>query len=465
MAHSVPRSHIAPLAFACVALAGCPDEPVFIGDADCDYGGAMDPALALTVAVHYRSFGSGQLVEYEVARDEVDWLAAWASRHGLVLELALNGYQAEGALAAGEEGRYADLHTAGHGFGVHHHPTVYQAPLSWGDLPQDPTDDQLQQSVDDHRQWIGSVLDPEGIPYHGGHVRLTGRSEWWHGMMDEAGYTTETLDASVRAATAGAEAELAFDLLRPFRWEVGGAEGTLHADGSVPFVVIPQHPQIGALGMGDHLRFDGSVEHLQTLLLLAYLEWRAGALAGGGSPPQAFGVTVHPELGARHNSDLERFGTFVHDLFLDPADGEPARSVCGVSRERILANVEAWEADHPDVAPFDFEPGDPYPYRLPQLAAVYETHLVAVHDDRIQRGLRVAELQQMLDPGDGDLDDLVPGDGWLLVWGAAGGGDDTADLRTWTGSDVTRLTSAGEDGPWPADAVPVGPEPFAVRLP
>ncbi len=441
---------------------GCPPEPVFLGDAECDYGGPGQPAIALTVAVHYRSFPDGDLDQYERVRDQVDWLAEWAARHDLRLELALNGYQAEGALAAGEVERYGQLYAAGHGFGVHHHPTGWETDLTWVDLPAEPTDDDLQRSVDDHRGWIADALDDQGIPYDGGHVRLTGRSAWWDGMMRESGYTSETLDAWSHAATGGAQEGVDFDLLHPFRWEVGGQAGTLEHDPDVPYVLIPQHPQIGSMGMGNHLRFDGSLAHLQTLMLLAYLEWRSAVQAGEAPRVWAFGITVHPELGATHNADLERFAQFATDNFLAPTGG-PGRCVCAATRDDILESYGAWEADLDGEHPFRYAPGEEYPYRLPHLEQVYDAHLIELHDDQLDRGIRIAELENMDDPGEGGLDDLVPGDHWLLIWADVEQSVDV-DIRRWTDNPSQPLTSAGHGDQAPPGAIPVGSEPVLVIL-
>ncbi len=443
-------------------VTGCPSDPAFLPDAPCDHGGAGQPAIAITVAVHQRSFADGDLVQYERVRDQVDWLADWAAAHDLRLELALNGYQAEGALAAGEEGRYGELFAEGHGFGVHHHPTAWETDLTWVDLPADHSDADLQRSVDDHRGWIADALDTQGVPHDGGHVRLTGRSEWWDGMMRDAGYTSETLDAWSHAATAGEQAGIDFDLLHPFRWEVGGEPGTLEHDPEVPYVLIPQHPQLGAMGQGNHLRFDGSLAHVQTLMLLAYLEWRAASQAGEAPRVWVFGITVHPELGATHNADLERFAEFARDTFLAPTAG-PGRSACARTRDEILESYESWEADLGGEEPFRFAAGDPYPYRLPHLEQVYGAHLVELHDDQLDRGVRIAELLEMEDPGEGGVDDLLPSDRWLLIWA------DTpepveVDIRPWTDSPSPPWTSAGPGDPAEPGAVPVGVEPVLILL-
>ena len=456
--HSTAIAPIVALAAGCL---GCPPDPAFLPDADCEYGGAGQPAIQLTVAVHYRSFADGDLTQYERVRDQVDWLAAWADEYDLRLGLALNGYQAEGALAAGEEARFGELADAGHGFGVHHHPTVRDGVLTWLDLPAEPTDDELQLSVDDHRSWVGQALGD--IPHDGGHVGLTGRSDWWDGMMRESGYTSETLDAWSHAATSGAAAGVDFDLLHPFRWEVGGEPGTLEHDPDVPYVVIPQHPQLGAIGLGNHLRFDGSLAHLQTLMLLAYLEWRGASQAGEPPGVWVFGVTVHPELGATHNGDLERFAAFARDNFLAPTGG-PGRSACAATRDQILRSHDAWEADPGGAEPFRFAPGEAYPYRLPHLEKAYSAHLVELVDDELGHGVRIAELQEMMDPGEGDLDDLVPWDRWLLVWADAEGEVDV-DIRHWTDGPVSPLTSAGQGDQVQPAAVPVGTEPVLIPLP
>ena len=78
---------------------GCP-QPAPLDDAPCTFSGAEPGGILLTVAVHYRSFEDGDLGPYQQVADQVDCIADWADRHGLVLELALNGYQAEGALPA-----------------------------------------------------------------------------------------------------------------------------------------------------------------------------------------------------------------------------------------------------------------------------------------------------------------------------------------------------------------------------
>lgn len=447
-------------------LYGCADDPAtaFLDDAVCGGEGGEPFGIAVTAAVHYRSFDSGTLDEYEVVRDEVDWLAHWAETHGLVLELALNGYQAEGALAAGEEDRYGDLAAAGHGFGVHHHPRVRVDELTWIELEADPTDEDLQRAVDDHREWIGLALDDQDVARPGGHVRLTGRSDWWYEMMLDAGYASETLDAWSRSATSGGELQHSFDVLHPFRWRVGGEEGTLEHDPTVPFIAVPQHPQVGSLGLGEHRRFDGSVAHLQTLFFLAYLEWRAAALEGVDAPCFATGVTVHPELGAAHNERLESLAGFLVDTFIDPADGFVGRSMCPVRREEIVAQVEAWEGRNPDTSPFGYTPGDGYPYRLCQIADLYDARLLAVHDDHLDRGVRVLELQHMTDPGEGDLEDLVPGERVLLAWADVLTGAVEVDVSEWLGGELMAVTGCdGDEGETvAADAVPVGVAPTVL---
>ena len=450
------------LAALLMCAAGCPPDPAFLADAECGYGGAGQPAIALTVAVHYRSFPDGDLDQYARVRDQVDWLADWAERHDLRLELALNGYQAEGALASAEEDRYGELFAAGHGFGVHHHPTEWDADLTWVDLPTEPTDEELQRSVDDHRSWVGAALDDQGIPYDGGHVRLTGRTEWWDGMMRESGYTSETLDAWSHAATGGEQVGIDFDLLHPFRWEVAGESGTLEHDPAVPYVLIPQHPQIGAIGQGNHLRFDGSLAHVQTLMLLAYLEWRAAVQAGEAPRVWVFGITVHPELGATHNDDLERFAEFARDNFLAPTGG-PGRCACAATRDQILESYTAWETDLGVQEPFRFAPGEEYPYRLPHLDKVYDAHLVELNVDQLDRGVRIAELENMDDTGEGGVDDLVSGDNWLLIWADAEEAVDV-DIRRWTDNPSQPLTSAGFGDKAQPGAIPVGQEPVLVIL-
>ncbi len=449
-------------------LCGCADDPAtaFLDDAACGGEGSGPFGVAVTAAVHFRSFDSGTLDEYEVVRDEVDWLAHWAETHGLVLELALNGYQAEGALAAGEEDRYGELAAAGHGFGVHHHPRVRAGELTWIELDADPADEDLQQAVDDHREWIGLALDGQGVAYPGGHVRLTGRSGWWYEMMLDAGYATETLDAWSRSATSGVELQHSFDVLHPFRWRVGGEEGTLEHDPAVPFVTVPQHPQVGSLGLGEHQRFDGSVAHLQTLFFLAYLEWRAAALEGADGPCFATGVTVHPELGAAHNERLESLANFLVDTFIEPADGLVGRSMCPSRRDEIVDQVEAWEGRNPGTTPFEYDPGDGYPYRLCQLAELYDTRLLAVHDDHLERGVRVLELQYMADPGEGDIEDLVPGERVLLAWADVAMGEVEVDVSEWLAGELLAVTGcdSGEGVAVDAAAVPVGVAPAVLLV-
>jgi hypothetical protein len=462
------------LCLGCVVLLstclyGCADEPAtaFLADARCEGQGSGPFGVAVTAAVHYRSFDSGTLDEYEVVREEVDWLAHWAETHGLVLELALNGYQAEGALAAGEEQRYGDLAAAGHGFGVHHHPRERVDELTWIELETDPADEDLQRAVDDHREWIGLVLDDQGVTYPGGHVRLTGRSDWWHEMMLQGGYETETLDAWSRSATSGAELQHSFDVIHPFRWRVGGDEGTLEHDPTVPFVAVPQHPQVGSLGLGEHQRFDGSVAHLKALSFLAYLEWRAAALEGVDAPCFATGVTVHPELGAAHNERLDDLGQFLADTFIDPSDELVGRSMCPVRREEIVAQVEAWEERNPDTSPFDYVPGDGYPHRLCQLADLYDARLVAVHDDHLERGVRVIELQRMTDPGEGELEDFVPGERLLLAWADVEQGEVEVDVSGWLDGELLAVTGcdSAEGVDVDASAVHVGTAPVVLLVP
>ena len=451
-----------------LCLYGCADDPAtaFFDDATCAGEGSGPRGIAVTAAVHYRSFDSGTLDQYEMVRDEVDWLAHWADVHGLVLELALNGYQAEGALAAGEEPRYAELADAGHAFGVHHHPRVRAGDLTWIELGEEPADADLQQSVDDHREWIGLALDHQGVDYPGGHVRLTGRSDWWYDMMVASGYATETVDAWSRSATSAVETEHSFDLLHPFRWQLGGDEGTLSHDPGIPFVAIPQHPQVGSLGLGEHQRFDGSVEHLKLLFFLAFLEWRAAALDGGDSPCFATGVTIHPELGAAHNERLDELAGFLTDTFVAPSDGFTGRSMCPTSRAQILDEVQQWEARNPGVAPFDYQPGQGYPYRLCQLAPLYDAHLVAVHDDHLERGVRVLELQHMTDPGDGDLEDLVSGDRVLLAWADVVEGEVSVDLEGWLEGELLAVTGcdSSEGTAVDASSVPVGAAPVVLSV-
>ncbi len=451
-----------------LCLYGCADDPAtaFLADAACVGEGSEGAAIAVTAAVHFRGFDSGTLEQYELVRDEVDFLAHWADVHGLVLELALNGYQAEAAVTAGEASRYGDLAAAGHAFGVHHHPRVRAGELTWIELGEDPADEDLQQSVDDHREWIGAALDDQGIDYPGGHVRLTGRSGWWYDMMIASGYDTETLDAWSRSATSGIEVEHSFDVLHPFRWRVGGDEGSLSHDPSVPFVVVPQHPQVGSLGLGEHQRFDGSVAHLKTLAFLAYLEWRAAALEGVDSPCFATGVTVHPELGAAHNERLDELAGFLVDSFIDPADGLTGRSMCSASRAQILDEVEAWEGRNPGSIPFEYEPGQGYPYRLCQLAPLYDAQLLAVHDEHLERGVRVLELQHMTDPGDGDIEDLVPGDRFLLAWADVVEGEVVVDVEEWLAGELLAVTGCDPADGVAVDAseVPVGVAPVVLSL-
>jgi hypothetical protein len=444
---------------------GCqaPPAPAFLPDAACGYGGEGQPAIAFSMALHYHASSSGELGFYERSRDEERWLVGWAEQNGLLLELGLNGYYAEGALAMGEQDRFRELYEAGHGFGVHHHATARLGELSWIDMTNQATDEELQRAVDDHRQWIGAALDPLGIPFEAGHVRLTGRSPWWDAMMRESGYTSETLDAWIHAATEGAEDRLDFDLLHPFRWALDGAPGSLEYDPEVPYVLIPHHTQPGTVSEGGHLRHDGAVAHIATELLLAYLEWRAATLAG--EPPRVwvFGVTVHPDRGTQDNDDLRRLATFLQDHFLDPPAGGPGRSMCAATRDDILRDYEAWEDELAPEAPFRFAPGEAYPYRLPQLEAVYPSHLIEVDDGQLDRGVRIALLAEMEDSGEGDVEDLVPQHRWLIVWADAEQ-PVKVDLRPWTDQRVRPWTSEGLGDEVRPSALWVSDEPVVVQL-
>ncbi len=418
------------------------------------------------MGVHTRGFDRGTLDDYRASREEMDWLASWAEREGLVLEIALNGYYAEGALAAGEEDHLEALAAAGHEFGVHHHPSVRTDDLTWVELGDDPTDEDLQRSVDDHRAWIGQALDPLDIPYPGGHVRLTGRTEWWYQMMVDAGYETETADQWITAASGGETPEGRFDVLRPFRWQVGGASGSLHHDADVPFIAIPQHPQVGIAGMGEHLGFDGAAAHLEVLALLAYLEWRAAVLAEGEAGVWAFGFASHPERGPSQNEELNRLGQFLSERLLDPTDGVTAPAACAVGRSRIVAWVRAWEDEHPGEAPFDLAAGGGYPYRLPQLQEVYATRLVAIHDDEIDRGVRLVELRRVTVVGEGDDAEVTEGEAVWLAWAdVVPGGEVLVDLRDHTEGPVSLTTSTGTTGGVSAAGVPIGTDPVVITLP
>ncbi len=424
--------------------AGCPADPQtdFLPDATCGLGGPGQPAIALTVGVHVRDFDTGSLAEYETSRDELDYLAGWAAAHDLRLEIALNGYQAEGALLTGETQRFAGYADAGHAFGVHHHPSVRIAELTWTTLGDDPTDAELQQSVDDHRDWIGQALDPAGIEYRGGHVRLTGRTGWWYGMMVDSGYTTETIDAWSVAATEGEEADRNFDLLHPFRWSVDAGPGELLTDPDVPFIAIPQHPQVGILGKGEHLGFDGSVEHLQALMWLAYLEWRAAVLAGEDPLPWVFGYGSHPELGTAQNPDLDRLADHIQQYFTDPTDGFTGRSTCGMTRPEIVEMVETLEAEYPGRTVFEYRPGEAYPYRNPDFPWAYNGHLIAVHDDYLDRGVRFLELQRHDGTDATTLDDLIPGNRFIVAWADVVEGEVEVDLQPWCDSHGLEVRTA-----------------------
>jgi hypothetical protein len=452
-----------PLLFL-LLTAGCQaPAPAFLPDAPCEYGGGGQPAIAFTMALHHHAHDGGDLSFYERSRDQEIWLVNWAEQNGLLLELALNGYYAEGALASGEESRFADLYEAGHGFGVHHHATARLGELRWIDMTNQATDVERQRSVDDHREWIGAVLEAQGIPFEAGHVRLGGRSEWWDAMMRESGYTTETRDAWIHAATEGEEERLDFDLLHPFRLELGGETGSLEHDPEVPYVLIPQHSQPGTIGQGAHLRNDGAVAHIATQLLLAYLEWRAASLAGEEPRVWVFGVTVHPDRGNGENDDLRRLAKFVQDRFLDPPVGGPGRAVCPATRDDILRDYRAWETDLAGRAPFRFAPGEDYPYRLPQLEQVYRSHLIEIDDSELHRGVQVALLAQMEDDGAQDVEDMVPQRRWLVVWADADG-PVKVDLRHWTDQPVRPRTSLGIGDEVRPGALVVEDEPVVVLL-
>ncbi len=444
------------------ALAGC-ERPVprFLPDADCAEVTVGQPAIAHTVGVHYRGFDAGTLDMYQVVQTEMDFVLGWADTYGLTLELALNGYQSEGAIASGEEARFADMAEAGHGFGVHHHPSTREGELTWVVIGGEPSDEQLQQAVDDHFDWIGSLVEPLGIDTPGGHLRLTGRTDWWYGMMVDGGYETETFDPWIPAATGGMEQEASFDVLHPFRWSLEGAEGELAHGEDVPFVAIPQHPQVGLLGMGEHRRFDGSVAHLQTVAFLGYLEWRQAVLDGEEARCWATGITVHPEQGAAYNEDLVALADSLQRWFIEPADGLVGRSMCPRDRSAI---VEVFESLEQAGAPaFEYTPGDGYPYRLAHLEQVYSAHLVAVHDDDLDRGVRLLELQHMTDPGEGDLDDLVPGETVLVAWADVEEGEVRIDVSPWLSGDLLLDRGDGSTSAVSASRVDVGVIPVLME--
>lgn len=446
-------------------MAGCQQAPIPapLPEAECEYGGGGQPAIAFTASLHYHSSSDGDLDFYERSRDQADWLASWAEENGLLLELALNGYQAEGALAAGEVDRYRELYEAGHGFGVHHHPTAWRRELEWQYMGKDAPSEQLQHAVDDHRRWIGEALEPLGIPFNGGHVGLTGRDEWWDGMMQESGYTSETLDAWSYAATDGEEDSLNFDLLHPFRWEVGGEPGTLEYDPDVPYVLIPSHSQPGTISEGGHLRYDGSAAHIMNSMLLAYLEWRAAVLEGAAPRVWVFGVTIHPDQGRQHNDDLKRLAGFLQRRFLAPLGAGQGRSVCAATRDDILEAYGAWEADLAGEVPFRFAPGDDYPYRLSHLSSIYSAHLIEMDDSLLDSGVQIAVLGEMEDSGEGTLEDLELEHRWLLIWA------DTeqpveVDIRAWTRDRVRPQTSLGLGDEVRPSRVLVEDEPVLIQL-
>jgi hypothetical protein len=378
----------------------CADSAAPAGDAGPPPGtGSPDyePPINVYLILHIDPLG-GQEADtfkpeqamYTRTRDEIDWLAGEAARHGLRFTSLYNGWYSQWALNAGDIGQFESLHEAGHEIGSHAHRISYDAASDiWIkrraeiDLFGRPNYDAAvaRQCWDDADRFIDTIVAQIGATGQNRTMcatALTLSDE--PNLMDEFGFTI----------AAGNRLEKGINYFghivwNPWRASISEEPGyELAEDRSVGYVTFNHLAQIGgggAIGMPAEAHGqDLTLGQMQRRFLMLYAEWLARERTGAEDRVWAYGFVYHPNYGDRYNREVSELFDWLDEHFVGKTSPHGHTIAQYATVKDIADEFHVWEAVHPGASSFNYVRGDPYPYTYAAVTtklegAAYEAHV------------------------------------------------------------------------------------------
>jgi hypothetical protein len=386
---------------------------------------------------------------YTRTRDEIEWLADEAARHGMHFTALFNGWYPKWALDNNDTTHFAALVDAGHELGSHAHRLTYN-----------PADDTWYNRVDETDRWGRPNYDyeitrqcwHEADRYMDEALAAAGVAGQNQTMcaypfkcsdegvfMDEFGFTIASGNRSEQGDRYFGH--IVWNPWRPAASDEPGRE--LVEDLNATFVAVDHLAQIGS--SASHGR-DVTVPQLQRRFLMLYAEWLARERSGADDRVWVFGFCHHPNYGDRYNAQITEFLSWLDQHFvgkLSPNGNTIARYATAAD---IAQQYVAWETDHPGTSSFSYGRGDPYPYSHPHIPSKLEA---AAYEAHVDLGPDVSCFRFSKD-----------GRPIYLMWSDRG--EQTVDLSQVSGQ-VRVTNSAGQESVMDAAALHISEEPLIVE--
>lgn len=384
-------------------------------------------------------------VNYRKRRDDVEAVRAIAEAHGARLSIHGNGEFWEFAKEEGDGERVRGWLRAGHHVGVHMHAVYRRGPHDWPELPAaQQTTERLRSLWQDHVTALLALV-PE-LDLRAATPFDSDGPDFDH-LMKAFGFSI----------MGGGRHEIALDWLGhpPFNpWRPG--EKDLEEDlANRDYLIVFHTPQITEADPHgpDHVFQDQTPAHLKVEFLQVLMERERQERTGGVEKRWLFGFLTHDNKSpASTRAEIEAFMGWI--------DGFVAAGLARYATfDQVAADFVAWEARHPGVSSFHYQPGDPYPYAFPALAeALRATSTQAVDlASTLDLGADVTAYRITRGPrSGGSREDLV------LLWRAAGPAG--VDLSGVLGQSVRVMDAvSGAETALLGGPVPVGPDPVLAR--
>jgi hypothetical protein len=394
---------------------------------------------------------------YVRTRDEIDWLAGEAERHGLGMTALYNGWYPKWALDEGDTGQFRALLDGGHEIGSHAHRITYDAgsdiwtkhveELSlFGQPNYDP--ELARQCWQDATQYVDAVLAQIGATGQNQIMCSTALSlPDEENLMAEFGFTV----------AAGNRLEKGINYFGHMVWNPWRAANLdepgyeLAEDREAGYITFNHLAQIGgggSIGMPAEAHGqDLTLPQMQRRFLMLYAEWLARERTGAEDRVWAFGFVYHPNYGDRYNNEVAEFLDWLDTFFVGQASPYGHTIARYATVGEIAQEFTAWEAAHPGVSSFNYVRDDPYPYTYAVVPTMLEN---AAYEAHVDLGEGVSCLRFSRD------DQSI-----YMLWSDRGGR--TADLSGELGGQVRVTDAGGNESFADAASLPLTEEPLFVE--
>jgi hypothetical protein len=394
---------------------------------------------------------------YVRTRDEIDWLADEAARHGLRLTSLYNGWFTKWALDNNDLDQFQALLAGGHELGSHAHQIYYDPGTdAWIKCPEElsifghPNYDPglARQCWNDADSYLDSLLtriDASGQNQIMCSTALSLSDE--DDMMAEFGFTI----------ACGNRLEKGINYLGHMVWNPWRAANSdepgheLAEDLSASYPTFNHLAQIGgggSIGMPAEAHGqDLTLPQMQRRFLMLYAEWLARERNGSEDRVWAFGWVYHPNYGDRYNRETSEFLDWLDQHFVGQASPHGHTIARYATVGEIADEFRDWEAAYPDTSSFHYVQGDPYPYTYAVIPAMLEN---AAYEAHVNLGSGVSCFRFSRD-----------GQPVYMLWSDSGEGvlNFSSELR----GQVRVTNAAGQESVLDAASLTLSEEPLFVQ--